>query len=64
MRIKGEKVPVEIDDSNHVTFHCAICMEYKPMHSRFHCEAQDVGLVMRSVEAEGALWSAAGAKEL
>ncbi|KAF0896285.1 hypothetical protein E2562_021440 [Oryza meyeriana var. granulata] len=38
MESKEEKVLVEIDDSDAETFLCAICMEYKPMHSRSYCQ--------------------------
>uniref|UniRef100_J3N7M7 RING-type domain-containing protein n=1 Tax=Oryza brachyantha TaxID=4533 RepID=J3N7M7_ORYBR len=39
MVIKRERLSPEIDDgSDHtVTFHCAICMEHKPTHSRHFC---------------------------
>ncbi|EEE52006.1 hypothetical protein OsJ_33711 [Oryza sativa Japonica Group] len=38
MDTKEKRVNIETDESYTVTFHCALCMEYKPMNSRFHCE--------------------------
>uniref|UniRef100_A0A0E0F4Y6 RING-type domain-containing protein n=1 Tax=Oryza meridionalis TaxID=40149 RepID=A0A0E0F4Y6_9ORYZ len=38
MDTKEKRVNIATDESYTVTFHCAICMEYKPMNSRFRCE--------------------------
>ncbi|KAF2910555.1 hypothetical protein DAI22_11g108900 [Oryza sativa Japonica Group] len=43
MDTKEKRVNIETDESYTVTFHCAICMEYKPMNSRFHCEGCTIG---------------------